>query len=64
MSAFDTEQLIPFTVQLIERDIGEAVKIIESLPSGVAAEIIAALPEGVVTQIFNRLQVSYSAAIL
>lgn len=60
----DAEQLIPLMVQLIERDIAEAVKIIEGMPRSSAAEILVMLPVELTTRILQRLQVSYTASLL
>ena len=60
----DVEQVIPLTVQLIERDIAEAVKIIEGMPRSSAAEILVLLPVELTTRILQRLQVSYTASLL
>jgi magnesium transporter len=60
----DAEQLIPFTVQLIERDIAEATKIIEGLPRSHAADILLMLPVELTTRVMQRLQVSYTASLV
>ncbi|MBT8361177.1 MAG: CBS domain-containing protein, partial [Deltaproteobacteria bacterium] len=60
----DVEQVIPLTVQLIERDIAETVKIIEGMPRSSAAEILLMLPVELTTRILQRLQVSYTASLL
>ncbi len=60
----DVELLIPFTVQLIERDIAEATKIIEDLPRSTAADILLMLPVELTTRVLQRLQVSYTASLL
>lgn len=64
MTNIDPEQLIPLTTRLIERDIGEAVKIFEEIPRRDAADILAALPGKVASRLLNRLQVNYTASIL
>ena len=60
----DAELLIPFTVQLIERDIAEATKIFEGLSRSSAAEILMMLPVELTTRVLQRLQVSYTASLL
>ncbi len=57
-------QLIPLTIQLIERDIVEAAKIIEGLPRSSAAEILVMLPVELTSKVLQRLQTSYTASLL
>ena len=64
MTAADAEQIIPFTARLIENDIAEAVKIIESLPTTDVVEIITVLPLDLTTRLLSRLQTSYAARVL
>ncbi len=60
----EAELLIPLTVRLIERDIGDAAKMIEDLPRRVAADILLLLPVEITTRLLQRLQVSYTASLL
>ena len=64
MTYTEIDQILPFTIKLIENDIDEAVKVMESMPSSVSIEIIPVLPIELSTKLLNRLQKSYAASLL